>query len=118
VVDFTANGGIRGEYPEIADYIEAALASFAVCQHYYSNYLFEVTGDVGGGRFYCSTQMVSLTQDGEQILADGGFYDVTFTRTDDGWRIKEMIAGLTWLDGIWPDGVPRPGWYGVSTDRY
>jgi hypothetical protein len=23
-----------------------------------------------------------------------------------------------WLDGQWPEGVPRPGWWGVSTERY
>jgi hypothetical protein len=118
VVDFTANGGIRAEYPDITEYLKTALASFAVCQHYFMNFSFEVDGDVGSGRFYCFTQMVTLTEDGEQLLADGGYYDVTFTQTEQGWRVKEMVAGLTWLDGVWPEGVPRPAWYGVSTDRY
>jgi hypothetical protein len=119
VVDFTGNGGIREFYPAVTDYLESALASFAVCQHYFMNFLFEVSGDIGSGRFYCFTQMVSLVGEGEeQLLADGGYYDVTFARTDRGWRVTELISSLTWLDGIWPDGVPRPGWYGVSTKRY
>jgi hypothetical protein len=119
VVDFTKNGGIRDTYPAITDYLLVAMASFATCQHYFMNFLFDVDGDTGGGRFYCFTQMVTLTDDGgEQLLADGGYYDVTFTRTAQGWRLQEMVAGLTWLDGTWPEGVPRPAWFGVSNDRY
>ncbi|HVW82195.1 MAG TPA: nuclear transport factor 2 family protein [Mycobacteriales bacterium] len=119
VIDFTRNGGDRSTYPDILDYLRPAMAIFATCQHYFMNFQFDVTGDTGGGRFYCATQMVTIVAEGEEkLLADGGFYDVTFTRTNDGWRVQELVAGLTWLDGEWPEGVPRPAWYGVSTDRY
>jgi hypothetical protein len=119
VVDFTKNGGERAEFPAIVEYLKPAMAGFAASQHYFMNFQFDVTGDTGGGRFYCATQMVTIVSEGEErLLADGGYYDVTFTRTDKGWRVREMVAGLTWLDGEWPEGVPRPAWYGVSTDRF
>jgi hypothetical protein len=82
------------------------------------NFLFDVDGDRASGRFYCLTQMVTIVDGADQVLADGGFYDATFQRTPDGWRVTELIGGLTWLDGQWPDGVPRPGWFGTSTDRF
>ncbi len=118
VVDFSRNGGLRDDYPAIKNYLATAMSGFATCQHYFMNFLFDVDGDTGGGRFYCFTQMVTLNDGSEELLADGGYYDVTFRRTEDGWRVQELIAGLTWLDGTWPEGVPRPAWYGVSTSRY
>jgi hypothetical protein len=118
VIDFTANGGLRDEFPKITDYLKAALGGFAAIQHYFMNFLFDVDGDRASGRFYCLTQMVTIVDGADQVLADGGFYDATFQRTPDGWRVTELIGGLTWLDGQWPDGVPRPGWFGTSTDRF
>jgi hypothetical protein len=118
VIDFSPNGGIRATYPEIVDYLGQAMAIFAASQHYMLNFDFEVDGDTAGGRFYCFTQMVSIVDGADQLLADGGYYDVKFERRPEGWRISELISGLVWLDGQWPDGVPRPPWYGVSTDRF
>jgi hypothetical protein len=118
VIDFTANGGLRDEYPGITDYLKSALGGFAAIQHYFMNFLFEVDGDRAGGRFYCLTQMVTIVDGSDQVLADGGFYDASFVRTDDGWRVTELVGGLTWLDGEWPEGVARPAWFGTSTDRF
>jgi hypothetical protein len=118
VIDFEANGGLRDTYPAITDYLKSALGGFSAIQHYFMNFLFDVDGDVASGRFYCLTQMVTIVEGSDQMLADGGFYDATFTRSDDGWRVTKLVGGLTWLDGQWPDGVPRPGWFGQSTDRF
>jgi hypothetical protein len=118
VIDFEANGGLRDTYPAITDYLKSALGGFAAIQHYFMNFLFDVDGDTASGRFYCLTQMVTIVEGSDQMLADGGFYDATFTRNDDGWRVTKLVGGLTWLDGQWPDGVPRPGWFGQSTDRF
>jgi SnoaL-like domain len=69
-------------------------------------------------RHYTLAQMVSIVDGADQLLADGGFYDSKLVRTSDGWRIQEFVASLVWLDGEWPAGVPRPGWWGVSSDRF
>lgn len=118
VIDFEANGGLRAEYPAITDYLKSALGGFAAIQHYFMNFLFDVEGDRASGRFYCLTQMVTIVDATDQMLADGGYYDASFVRTEGGWRVSELIGGLAWLDGQWPDGVPRPGWFGQSTDRF
>jgi SnoaL-like domain len=118
IIDFEANGGQCDAYPAIIDYLKAALGGFAAIQHYFMNFLFDVDGDRASGRFYCFTQMVTIVDGRDQMLSDGGYYDATFARTDKGWRVTELIGGLTWLDGQWPEGVPRPGWFGQSTDRF
>ena len=118
VIDFEANGGLRDEYPAITDYLKSALGGFAAIQHYFMNFLFDVDGDRANGRFYCFTQMVTIVDGTDRMLADGGYYDASFVRTEGGWRVSDLIGGLAWLDGQWPDGVPRPGWFGQSTDRF
>lgn len=118
VIDFTPNGGVRGTYPGMTDYLRDAMAIFAASQHYFMNFDIEVDGDHAAGRFYCFTQMVTIVDGQDRLLADGGYYDARFERRPEGWRISELVAGLVWLDGDWPEGVPRPAWYGVSTDRF
>ena len=78
----------------------------------------DVDGDRATSRNYVFTQMITLGDGDESILSDGGFYDSTFVRTEDGWRLQSYVASLVWLDGQWPEGVPRPGWWGVSSDRF
>src|ERR1700737_196507 len=99
VGDFEANGGLRDVYPAITDYLKAALGGFAAIQHYFTNFLFDVHGDAATGRFYCFTQMVTIVDGSDQMLADGGFYDASFARTSLGWRVASLVGGLTWLDG-------------------
>ncbi len=118
IIDFEANGGLRDAYPAITAYLKSALGGFAAIQHYFTNFLIDVDGDTASGRFYCLTQMVTIVDDSDQVLADGGFYDAGFIRTAAGWRVERLVGGLTWLDGQWPVGVPRPGWFGQSTDRF
>jgi hypothetical protein len=118
IIDFSNNGGLRDAFPGIKSYLRESLSIFAAIQHYQTNFAIDVDGDTATSRNYVFTQMVSIVDGADQLLADGGYYDSTFVRTADGWRIKAYIASLTWLDGTWPEGVPRPGWWGVSADRF
>ncbi|MBL7495577.1 nuclear transport factor 2 family protein [Frankia sp. CNm7] len=119
VVDFTRNGGVRAAYPEIVDYLRESLSIFVACQHYLSNVDIQLDGDTASGRAYVLTQMITLDgRGGETLLADGGYYDCRFARTATGWRLTEYVAGLVWLDGAWPQGVPRPGWWGAPGNRF
>jgi len=118
VIDFTNNGGVRDTYPAIVDYLRDSLSIFAAVQHYMTNFVIEVDGDRATCRNYVFTQMISISDGDESILSDGGFYDSTFVRTEQGWRLESYVASLVWIDGNWPEGVPRPGWWGVSTERY
>jgi hypothetical protein len=118
VIDFSNNGGLRDTFPEIKAYLRESLSIFAAIQHYQTNFAIDVDGDTATVRNYVFTQMISIVDDADQMLADGGYYDSTLVRTADGWRLQEYVASLTWLDGQWPEGVPRPGWWGVSSDRF
>lgn len=118
IVDFSNNGGARDTFPEIKAYLEQSLSIFAAIQHYMMNFVIDVSGDTATVRHYTLAQMVSIVDGADQLLADGGFYDSKLVRTSDGWRIQEFVASLVWLDGEWPAGVPRPGWWGVSSDRF
>jgi hypothetical protein len=118
IVDFSNNGGERNTFPEIKRYLEDSLSIFAAIQHYQTNFAIDVDGDTAVVRNYTLAQMVSIVDGADQLLADGGFYDSKLVRAADGWRIQEYVASLVWLDGDWPASVPRPGWWGVSADRF
>ena len=118
VVDFGPNGGVRDEYPGIVDYLKTAMAGFAAYQHYLSNFVIEVNGDEATSRFYVWTPLITIVDGRDEIIVDGGYYDATFVRTADGWRVKELVSGLVWVDEKMAQAMPPPPWYGVSRARY
>jgi hypothetical protein len=118
VVDFGPNGGVRDEYPGIVEYLKTAMAGFAAYQHYLSNFVTEVDGDEATSRFYVWTPLITIVEGRDEIIVDGGFYDASFVRTPDGWRVKELVSGLVWVDEKMAEAMPPPPWYGVSTSRY
>jgi len=118
IIDFTRNGGECLTYPEIVNYLQSSLSIFVGIQHFMTNFVIDIVGDKATARNYVFTQMVSLVDGGEQLLADGGWYDSEFRRGPNGWRMSRYVAGLVWLDGSWPEGVPRPAWWGREGDRF
>jgi hypothetical protein len=116
-VDLTPNGGIKDEYPAIGTWIKDAMAGFAAYQHYLSNFSIAVDGDRATARFYVFTQMVTIVDGRDEIMSDGGFYDASFVRTPQGWRVAALNGGLVWWDDHNPE-APKPPWWGVSTDRF
>ena len=118
VIDFEPNGGVRDEYPGIVEYLKTAMAGFAAYQHYLSNFVIEVNGDEARSRFYVWTPLITIVDGRDEIIMDGGYYDATFVRTADGWRVKELVSGLVWVDEKMAQAMPPPPWYGVSTSRY
>jgi hypothetical protein len=118
IVDFAPNGGVRDEYPAIVEYLKTAMAGFAAYQHYLSNFVIDVQGNEAASRFYVWTPLVTIVDGRDEIIVDGGFYDATFVRTADGWRVKELVSGLVWVDEKMAQAIPTPPWYGVSTSRY
>jgi hypothetical protein len=118
VVDFEPNGGVRDEYPGIVEYLKTAMAGFAAYQHYLSNFVIDVNGDEATSRFYVWTPLITIVEGRDEIIMDGGYYDATFVRTPEGWRVKELVSGLVWVDENMAQAMPPPPWYGVSTSRY
>ena len=118
MVDFVANGGIRDEFPAIKDYLRNAMAAFAAYQHYMMNFVIDPVGDQATARWYVFTQMITIVDGNDSMWADGGYYDATFARTPAGWRMTSLSGGIVWIDEEMARNVPRPAWYGVSSDRY
>ena len=50
----------------------------------------------------------------ETVFTMGGFYQDRLTRTADGWRINERVELGVWMDGPFPEGAPKPSWYGSN----
>jgi hypothetical protein len=118
IIDFRGNGGPELPYPEVVDYLRESLAGFAGCQHYVTNHMIELDGDRARCRIYVFTYLASIVDGDEVLFADGGWYDDDLVRTPGGWRIEKRVSGLVWIDGPWPVGIPRPEWWGRSTERY
>jgi len=117
-IDYRPNGGPIASYPAMVELLAASLEPFAATQHVMTNMAIDVQGDDATVRFYRVGHMVLLIDGAEEMLDEGGFYDLVVHRTPAGWRITSLRAGIVWLSGHWPEGVPRPAWYGVSSDRY
>ncbi len=118
IVDFRGNGGPALPYPDVVQFLQDSMGGFAGCQHYVTNELVELDGDRATSRIYVFTYLASIVDGDEVLFADGGWYDDELVRTPGGWRIARRTSGLVWIDGPWPEGIPRPDWWGRSYDRY
>lgn len=117
-IDYRPNGGPMSTYPAVVELLSVSLEPFAATQHVMTNFAIDVRGDDATVRFYRVGHMVMIIDGDEVMLDEGGFYDLVVRRDAAGWRVTSLRAGIVWLSGHWPEGVPRPAWYGVSSDRY
>ncbi len=114
-IDFVANGGIKGQWPALGDWLIPAMSGFTACQHYLSNFATDVTGDRAPSRFDVFTQMITVAGGTDHILSDGGYYHVEFTRTPAGWRVQKLSGGIVWWSGSVPTHLK---WWGKDGDRF
>ena len=117
VVDYTDAGGIAGTLDAVVPWLSAALGFCAATQHNMTTQVIVLDGAVDGvatahACTYYIAQHVTLDgKGGESHLLFAGFYTDQLRRTGDRWRISERIEKGTWLDGLYPDDVPRPTWF-------
>ena len=114
-IDFVANGGIKGQWPALGEWLASAMSGFTACQHYLSNFATDVTGDHARSRFYVFTQMITIGGGADEIVSDGGYYNAEFTRTGSGWRVTRLSGGIVWWSGSVPSHLP---WWGKPGDRF
>ncbi len=114
-IDFVANGGIKGTWPGLGDWLSQAMSGFTACQHYLSNFATDVQGDRATSRFYVFTQMITAKDGADQILSDGGYYNAEFARTSAGWRVRRLSGGIVWWSGSVPTHL---SWWGKDGDRF
>ena len=93
-IDYTALGGIEGRYPEVKAWLAEVLPNFPMYAHMLGNFSVRIDGDTASSRTICFNPMVlrrTPTQDQEQIMFCGLWYDDDFLRTADGWRMTRRV---------------------------
>ena len=89
-IDYTAMGGIQGDYPTVKAWLPQALQHFPGYMHFIGNTLFELNGDEASGKIACFNPMVVPTADGgTETMFLGLWYVDRYRRTAQGWRIVE-----------------------------
>ena len=102
-IDYTSSQGIKGQFPEVAAWLEQALTPFAATQHMLGNRQIDLDGDRGSGRTYFFNPNLLVGDDGgTTLLYVGGFYLDRFVRTGDGWRIEDRYEETSWVDSEVP----------------
>jgi 3-phenylpropionate/cinnamic acid dioxygenase small subunit len=106
MLDYTAFGGPRGSVQDAVEWLMRALAVIAASQHLLSNIRVRVDGDEATATAEVFSPLaIDRPDGGRTIMLTGGSYVDRLRRTDDGWRIAERTARLTWSDR--PVRAPR-----------
>jgi 3-phenylpropionate/cinnamic acid dioxygenase small subunit len=102
-IDYTRTGGIAGSLAEIKPWLAESLAAFPATQHLLSNSQVTIEGDTATARTAVYNPMGAATREGPlHFFFMGGYYADRMVRTPDGWRIKERVEHLVWMDGTLP----------------
>jgi hypothetical protein len=97
-IDYTSSGGIKGQFPEVAAWLEKTLATFSMTQHMLGNKVIRLDGDQGTGRTYFFNPNTLVDAAGRSpLLFVGGFYLDRFVRTEQGWRIEDRYEETSWM---------------------
>lgn len=91
-IDYTAMGGIKGDYATVKAWLGPALSHFPDFMHMIGNTLFEVDGDEASGKVACFNPMVvPKPESGNETMFLGLWYLDRYQRTPQGWRISERV---------------------------
>ena len=101
-LDFTCWWGGEPELVtpnEWAEKVRGILTGFKASQHFTTNHSINVNGDEAHGVFYVLAQHYLPTEMGSNCFWLGGYYETSFVRTPDGWKISKHKFTYTWSDG-------------------
>lgn len=103
VADYTSSGGIRGTLAEVKEWLGAALGVFTVVQHLITNVAVDFAGDEARSTCYMINPLGYPAEgDKTEMIFCGGLYHDQLVRTAEGWRIRERVIELLYLDGKLP----------------
>ena len=115
VIDYVDSGGGRADLETTVKWLAEVLGIFAGLQHNMTNHVVEIDGDRARAcTYYVAYHTLVDGQGGETVLVMGGFYRDRLVRTAPGWRISERVELGEWMEGPYPDDVPKPPWYGTA----
>jgi hypothetical protein len=102
VLDDTVTGGIRSDVDEHVAFMKKALSKILISQHAISTILLDIRGDHASARVHCSCPMVVDLGGGKrQVFFQGLWYRDRLARTQEGWRISELVE-----EGYWNHNLP------------
>jgi hypothetical protein len=106
-IDYTSSGGIKGQYPEVKEWLANVLPHFPTYQHYVTNTDITIDGDRATSRCALYNPMGHQKKEGAiSFFLVGAEYHDKLVRTDSGWRIAERIEKTMWTDGDLPAAPP------------
>jgi SnoaL-like domain len=88
-IDYTAMGGIAGQFPDVKAWLAEVMPNFRAYYHMLGNVDVRLDGDTAASRSICFNPM--KLGDGEQVMFCGLWYDDEFIRTADGWRMSRRV---------------------------
>ncbi|MEV6651773.1 nuclear transport factor 2 family protein [Streptomyces sp. NPDC051219] len=107
--DYRSAGGIEGRAGEVADWLAQAMLLFPVRQHLIVNRLLrleELNGYTGDSAELQADYMNPMRLEGgtgdgaagstAPNFVSGGRYTFGLSRTDDGWRLREVVVREKW----------------------
>jgi len=100
-IDYSAIGGLAGQYDEVKAWLQATLAMFPNYQHMLGNMSLKIVGDSATGRTMCFNPMEMVLPDGStQVMFVGIWYVDKFVRTPQGWRISERVEEKCYMHNM------------------
>jgi hypothetical protein len=85
--------------PDVWARFAAACLERLVVQHQYSNFTIELDGDVASGVFYHVSRHRLPNKHGDDHYTQYGWYENSFRRGPDGWKISRLKHCFQWADG-------------------
>ena len=107
-IDYTAFGGIRGDFTSIRAFLKASMPHFSSYQHLITNIVLEINGSEARGRTACLNPMVIDRGDGSEphVFFCGLWYRDRLVRTAQGWRIADRCQERSYIFNTPPEMQP------------
>lgn len=83
----------------IREFLERALTPLDATQHLFGNFTVDIEGESGSFRCLVQAQHARGGVDGGHLYTIGGHYENQLVRTQDGWRMTELVFWVTWKAG-------------------
>jgi hypothetical protein len=102
-IDYTATGGIAGEYAEVKTWLAQMLPIFPRRMHTLGQLDVDLVpgADTATVAAYFHNPMGMPQDEGPDHLVEfGGIYHHEFVRTAEGWRSRRLLEQLVWKRGM------------------
>lgn len=94
-LDYSSTGGPSDGRDAVVAWLEASLTQVEMIQHVVSNLQIDAARDAAEGRAMFFTAVRLPGVDG--LVLTGGYYELRFTRSSDGWRIQRLLEDNRWM---------------------